>query len=198
MEWSSSYLSPSLSSRNDFPKSWFSNETGDFRDKRNVCVMPAAICPRTKHETIPCILGENRSIRQLSMEKPPRSHPTLPPPRNLGTGPLLPLQPPNGRIALLIPFVGTSVENRAFTWNILATFRCVSLRFSFFFFLPPVRKTQAKGRFRQLRRHGILRWEGEFPFRWYSFRSTRSSSFRCCLRAPPPTIPLRDKGILDG
>ena len=148
MEWSSSYLSPSLSSRNDFPKSWFSNETGDFRDKRNVCVMPAAICPRTKHETIPCILGENRSIRQLSMEKPPRSHPTLPPPRNLGTGPLLLLQPPNGRIALLIPFVGTSVENRAFTWNILATFRCVSLRFSFFlfffFFFSP--RTQNAGK----------------------------------------------------
>lgn len=67
--WLSSYFSP-LSS-NDFPKSWFSNETGDFRDKRNVCVMPAAICPRTKHETISCILGENRSIRQLSMESLP-------------------------------------------------------------------------------------------------------------------------------
>lgn len=144
--------------------------------------MPAAICPRTKHETIPCILGENRSIRQLSMESLParirHCHPratlarvfVAPPP-----------QPPNGR--RIVDSIVRN-ENRAFTWN--KVFRCVSLRFS-------VRET-AKGRFANCG-GTVLRWEGEFHFRWYSFRSTRSS-FRCCLRAPPPTIPLRDKGIL--
>lgn len=115
--------------------------------------------------------------------EPPRSHPTLPPPRNLGTGLCCPPppQPPNGR--RIVDSIVRN-ENRAFTWN--KVFRCVSLRFS-------VRET-AKGRFANCG-GTVLRWEGEFHFRWYSFRSTRSS-FRCCLRAPPPTIPLRDKGIL--
>lgn len=145
--------------------------------------MPAAICPRTKHETIPCILGENRSIRQLSMESLParirHCHPRATLARVFVAPP--PPQPPNGR--RIVDSIVRN-ENRAFTWN--KVFRCVSLRFS-------VRET-AKGRFANCG-GTVLRWEGEFHFRWYSFRSTRSS-FRCCLRAPPPTIPLRDKGIL--
>lgn len=88
--------------------------------------MPAAICPRTKHETIPCILGENRSIRQLSMESLPARIRHCHPRATLARVFVAP--PPNPRMvdALLIPLqeraarIGRLPEIRSFVAS-----RCV-------------------------------------------------------------------------
>lgn len=179
-----SYFSPLLCS-NDFPKSWFSNETGDFRDKRTCASCQPLFVRERNMKRSHAFWG--KTVRSVSCQwrASLRSHPTLPPPRNLGTG-LCCLQPPNGRRHCWFHCRNERRESGIYLKYGL------SLRLvAFFFFFFPYAKRQKAG----FANCGgtVLRWEGEFPFRWYSFRSTRSS-FRCCLRAPPPTIPLRDKG----
>lgn len=90
-----SYFSPLLCS-NDFPKSWFSNETGDFRDKRTCASCQPLFVRERNMKRSHAFWG--KTVRSVSCQwrASLRSHPTLPPPRNLGTG-LCCLQPPNGR-----------------------------------------------------------------------------------------------------